>query len=99
MMRSDLKLRLGMRIKDLRLQRDLSQEQFAHLIQMDRSYLASIEVGRRNVTLQNLAKIANGLDISLSQLFEGIEIEKEDLETPCKSRTNYATITVPHKNK
>ncbi|VYU57399.1 Uncharacterised protein [Eggerthella lenta] len=39
---------------------------------MDRTYLASIEVGQRNVTLQNLAKIANGFDMTLSEFFEGI---------------------------
>ena len=39
---------------------------------MDRTYLASIEVGGRNVTLQNLAKIANGFDMTLSEFFAGI---------------------------
>ena len=41
-------------------------------IGMDRTYLASIEVGGRNVPLQNLAKIANGFDMTLSEFFEGI---------------------------
>lgn len=39
---------------------------------MDRSYYASIETGRRNVTLKMLAKIANGFGITLSELFEGL---------------------------
>ena len=52
--------------------RRLSQERFALKIGMDRTYLASIEVGGRNVTLQNLAKIANGFDMTLSEFFEGI---------------------------
>ena len=42
----------GMRCKELRAGLGCSQEQFANLIEMDRSYYASIEVGRRNVASQ-----------------------------------------------
>lgn len=48
-------------------------EQFANLIEMDRSYYASIEVGRRNVSLSNLKKIADGFQITISELMRGIE--------------------------
>ena len=69
-MRNILQIKVGLRIKDLRAVH--SQERFANKIGMDRTYLASIEVGQRNVTLQNLAKIANGFDMTLSEFFEGI---------------------------
>lgn len=46
---------------------------FANLIEMDRSYYASIEVGRRNVSLSNLKKIADGFQITISELMRGIE--------------------------
>lgn len=72
MMRNTLQTKVGLRIKDLRAINDVSQERFANKIGMDRTYLASIEVGQRNVTLQNLAKIANGFDMTLSEFFEGI---------------------------
>ena len=39
---------------------------------MDRTYLASIEVGARNATRQNLAKSANGFDLTMAEFFEGI---------------------------
>lgn len=71
-MRNTLQTKVGLRIKDLRALSDVSQERFANKIGMDRTYLASIEVGQRNVTLQNLAKIANGFDMTLSEFFEGI---------------------------
>ena len=71
-MRNTLQIKVGLRIKDLRAACDVSQERFANKIGMDRTYLASIEVGQRNVTLQNLAKIANGFDMTLSEFFEGI---------------------------
>lgn len=40
---------------------------------MDRTYYASVESGRRNISLQNIEKIANGLNISLSTLFGAVE--------------------------
>lgn len=40
---------------------------------MDRSYYASIEVGRRNVSLSNLKKIADGFHITISELMHGVE--------------------------
>lgn len=45
----------------------------ANLIEMDRSYYASIEVGRRNVSLSNLKKIADGFHITISELMRGVE--------------------------
>lgn len=73
-----LQTQVGLRIKELRALHSLNQEQFAHRINMDRTYLASIEVGSRNVTLMNLAKIARGFDLSLSEFFEGITYENCD---------------------
>lgn len=44
---------------------------------MDGSYYASIEVGRRNVSLSNLCKIANGFDMTIAALMTGVT-EKTD---------------------
>lgn len=63
----------GKRIRQLRLQTGLSQEKFAFSIGMDRSYYASVENGKRNISLRNIKKIADGLNISLSELFEEME--------------------------
>lgn len=62
----------GMRCKELRAGLGCSQEQFANLIEMDRSCYASIEVGRRNVSLSNLCKIANGFNMSIAALMTGV---------------------------
>ena len=67
-MDNGLQQSLGVRIKTLRMDAGLSQESLALHIGMDHSYLASIEAGRRNVTLQNLKKIARGFGINLSEL-------------------------------
>lgn len=69
-----LQTQVGLHVKELRDTEGISQERFALRIGMDRSYLASIETGRRNVTLMNLAKISKGFGISLSSFFEGIEV-------------------------
>lgn len=63
---------LGDRIKELRQKTGLSQEKFALKIEMDRTYFASVEAGRRNIAIVNIKKIADGLGVSLSELFKGI---------------------------
>lgn len=62
----------GNRCKELRIAKGLSQEKFALRIGMDRTYYASVESGRRNISIQNIEKIANGFDISLGELFKEI---------------------------
>ena len=64
--------KIGNRIRELRSHTGLSQEKFAQKIGMDRTYFASVELGKRNISIVNIEKIANGLEISLSELFDGI---------------------------
>lgn len=68
----------GMGLRELRTKTGLSQEKFALKINMDRTYYASVESGRRNISIENIEKIAKGLDVSLPELFETIEKYKED---------------------
>lgn len=67
-----VKERLGARIKELRQATGLSQEKFALKIGMDRTYYASVENGKRNISVINLEKISKGLEMSLSELFRGV---------------------------
>lgn len=65
--------RVGLRIKELRTQKiGLSQEKFALKIGMDRTYFASVENGKRNVSIVNLEKIINGLEVTFSDFFRDI---------------------------
>lgn len=64
--------KLGQRIKSLRTEKGLSQEKFALFIDMDRTYYASVERRKRNISINNIEKIANGLNISLEELFKGL---------------------------
>ena len=63
---------LGNRIRELRQKTGLSQEKFALKIGMDRTYFASVEAGKRNVAIVNIKKIADGLGVTMSELFEGL---------------------------
>lgn len=62
----------------LREETGLSQEKFALSIGMDRTYYASVEAGKRNISLQNIYKIAEGFNISVSALF--VVVEKMNTE-------------------
>ena len=59
----------GQKFQKLRKERGLSQEKFSLLIDMDRTYYASVEAGKRNISLVNIQKIADGFGISLAELF------------------------------
>lgn len=63
---------LGQRIKELRIKAGNSQEKFALKINMDRTYYASVESGKRNISIVNIKKIADGLGVSLYELFQGL---------------------------
>lgn len=60
------------RIKELRQKQGLSQEKFALKIDMDRTYYASVEAGKRNVSIKNIKKIADGFGVSLEELFKNM---------------------------
>lgn len=66
---------LGKQIRELRRKTGLSQEKFALKIGMDRTYFASVENGKRNISIVNIKKIADGLGISLSELFAFEELQ------------------------
>ena len=67
-----IKKTFGERIKNLRKERNISQEKFALQINMDRTYYASVENGKRNVSIENIERIAKGFDVSLEELFKGL---------------------------
>lgn len=77
-MQADVLKKTGLRIKTLRMERHLTQERLSNNIGMAQSYLAEVENGKRNVSLVNIARIAKGLDVQLSELFEGITLDDEE---------------------
>ena len=77
-MKSNIQVSFGKCIKTFRKETGLSQEKFALKIGMDRTYYASVESGKRNISIINIKKIADGFGISLSDLFSAIDNYKED---------------------
>lgn len=67
----DIRVEFGDRIKDLREDWDnpMTQKELAEEAGVNRSYLAQIENGKRNVSLINIEKLAAGLDVSIGELF------------------------------
>jgi transcriptional regulator with XRE-family HTH domain len=66
---ANLQKRFGARVRKLRQERGWTQVDFAERLGLDRSYLAQIEGGQRNVSLAIIETIATGFDMSISQLF------------------------------
>ena len=64
-----IKEKVGQRIKELRTKLGLSQEEFAFRCELDRTYITSLERGKRNVSLTNLEKIAKAFNMTLSEFF------------------------------
>ncbi len=72
-MEKDYLTLFGQRVRVLRQKTGLSQEKFALKIEMDRTYFSSVESGKRNISLLNIKKIADGLEISVDKLFEDLK--------------------------
>jgi transcriptional regulator with XRE-family HTH domain len=68
----DIRARFGKAVRQRRHKLGVSQEAFADLCELDRSYIGGIERGERNVALINIEKIARALKISLTELFRSL---------------------------
>lgn len=69
-MSSILRMVLAKNIRELRLSKELSQEELADICGLHRTYISDIERGNRNVSIDNIDKIAKGLDVNSSVLLE-----------------------------
>ena len=66
----DIKILVGKRVKELRNKLGISQEELADIAQLDRTYITSVECGRRNISIVNIEKLAKALTVSLSEFFD-----------------------------
>ena len=64
---------VGKRIREVRKEKGFSQEELAGRADLDRTYMTSVECGRRNISIINLHKIAKALGVTLEELFRGIK--------------------------
>lgn len=69
---TNILIRFGDRVRNLRKAKGFSQEAFADECGLDRTYVGGIERGERNLALKNIEVIATALDISISELTKGL---------------------------
>ncbi len=65
----DIKQAVGKRVKELRNKIGISQEELADNAQLDRTYITSVECGKRNISIVNIEKLANALNVTLAEFF------------------------------
>ena len=70
---NDLLVLLGKRIHELRAAKKWSQEEFAHVSGFHRTYVGQIERGEKNMSFDNLAKVADALGVTMATLLDGLE--------------------------
>ena len=68
----ELQKKIGNRIRELRAKRGLSQEAFADLCEIHRGHMGQIERGEKDVAISTLAKVSNGLEMTVSALLKGV---------------------------
>lgn len=66
----EIKSKIGNRIKELRDVKEMSQKDLAYSSDLDRSYIASVENGQRNISIINIEKIAVALGVTLKEFFK-----------------------------
>lgn len=83
-MNDSVLLKYGQAIRSIRQSKNISQEQLADLSGLHRTYISDVELGKRNVSLENIEKIAYALDMNMSTIF--IEVEKIESIWPIQKR-------------
>ncbi len=71
-MASNIRVAFGKRIRQVRLAKGFTQESLADTVGLHRTYIGNIERGEESVSVDNAAKIARALKVSLSELFKGL---------------------------
>lgn len=69
----DIKVRIEQRIRELRSKLGISQEQLALRSELDRTYMTSVENGKRNISIQNIKKIIDALETTFEEFFKGFD--------------------------
>jgi transcriptional regulator with XRE-family HTH domain len=69
----DLLVLLGKRVHDLRVAKEWSQEEFAHVSGLHRTYIGQIERGEKNISFGNLVRVSNALGVTMAELLAELE--------------------------
>ena len=72
-MKEEIRVAYGKAIRSIRQNKRISQEELADLRGLHRTYISDIELGKRNVSLENIDKIAQALQVKKSEIFVEVE--------------------------
>lgn len=65
----ELRLKIGKKIRGIRLKKSMSQEDLAFEADLHRTYISDVERGTRNISIENIGKIAKALRVNIKELF------------------------------
>ena len=65
----NIKAKIGLRIKEIRTEKNLTQEAVAWKAEVDRTFMNHVENGKRNVSIESLEKIVSGLETNIKEFF------------------------------
>ena len=70
MSKKSISIKFGEKVREIRVSKNLSQEQLAHLANVHRTYIGMIERAEKNITLVNIEKIAKALKVNITELLK-----------------------------
>ena len=68
----NIKTAFGTKLRSIRTSKNLSQEKLAELADLDRTYISSVELGKRNISIVNICRLASALEIEIQVLFDNL---------------------------
>lgn len=96
---SKLSVEIGQRIRSYRLQKRLSQEELAERCGLHPTYIGQVERGEKNATIESVNKIAGGLSLPLSTLFENINDISDTENYPAKAYDLMLNLPIEQQEK
>ncbi len=70
MSKKSISIKFGDKVREIRVSQNLSQEQLAHLADVHRTYIGMVERAEKNITLVNIEKIAQALNVNITELLK-----------------------------
>ena len=96
---SKLSAEIGQRLRSYRLQNGLNQEELAERCGLHPTYIGQVERGEKNATIESISKIANGLSLPLSTLFENIGGYSDNENYPAEAYNLMLSLTTDEQEK
>ena len=73
MIQMNILIRYGQAVRKIRFEKGISQEELADRCGLHRTYISDVELGKRNLSLENIERIAISLNKTLSEFFKEVE--------------------------